>query len=89
MKSAKEEIEKAKKDELFEYTIDIIQENFYDEMMTNLNKVEDPDRYFNQYYGYTKIGNPYFDKGSRQLSYYVETIAANSKRQHINTIFWK
>ena len=47
MKSAKEEIEKAKKDELFEYTIDIIQENFYDEMMTNLNKVEDPDRYFN------------------------------------------
>ena len=47
MKSAKEEIEKAKKDELFEYTIDIIQQNFYDEMMTNLNKVEDPDRYFN------------------------------------------
>ena len=32
---------------LFAFALDVIQEEFYKEMMKNLSKVEDPDRYYN------------------------------------------
>ena len=56
-----------------------VQEQFYDEIMTNFNKVEDPDRYHNWYHGYTGIGYPKYDHTylSNQLKYILYTSATS------------
>ena len=59
--------------ELLDYAMDKIQDEFYKEIMTNLSKVEDPDRYFNWYHGYTKIRYPYYSSIYNQLKYNVDT----------------
>ena len=38
--------------ELFDYSLDVINDEFYEEIMANLSKVEDPDRFYNWYHGY-------------------------------------
>ena len=50
--------------ELFEYALRVIQDEFSNEMVKNLSKLEDPDRYYNWYYGYTFIGYPLFMAGN-------------------------
>ena len=47
--------------ELFDFALDVIQDEFHDEIMKNLSKIEDPDRYYNWYNGYTKIKYPCYD----------------------------
>ena len=61
--------------ELKEYADEVLQEAFYNEMMTNLSKVEDPNRFSNWYYGNTDIQYPYFDKRSQSLNYSITTSA--------------
>ena len=51
--------------ELFEFTLDVIQEEFYGEMIKNLSKVVDPDRFYNWYQGYTKERYPYMRDNNR------------------------
>ena len=48
------------REELFDFALDVIQDEFHKEIMTNLSKVEDPDRYYNWYHGYTRIRYPYY-----------------------------
>ena len=36
--------------ELFDFALDIVQDEFYDETMKNLSKLKDPDRYYNWYH---------------------------------------
>ena len=43
--------------------------------MTNLSKVDDPDRYYNWYHGYTEIEYPYYYKKYNRLMYKVSTSA--------------
>ena len=59
--------------ELLDFALDVIQGEFYKVMMRNLSKVEDPDRYYNWYHGYTRIVYPYFK--DEQLYYNVFTSA--------------
>ena len=65
--------------ELSDYAIDIIQDEFHKEMMTNLSKLEYPERYYNWYHGFTKLEYPYYNDDSRiqQLIYYVQTSAVS------------
>ena len=62
--------------ELTDFALDVIQSEFYKEMIANLSKVEDPDRYYNWYHGYTEIGYPYQRTGYNQLWYIVFTSAS-------------
>ena len=57
--------------------------------MNNLTKVEDPNRYYNWYHGYTKIVYPYYDKFSNQLRLIVVTSATsgNITTQYFDTKF--
>ena len=42
--------------ELLDYALDVIQYEFYIEIMANLSKVKEENRFQNWYYGYTEIG---------------------------------
>ena len=61
------------RNKLINYAMDVIQEEFYKEVMKNLSKVEDPNRYHNWYHGYAAIEYPYYK--NNQLRYEVSTIA--------------
>ena len=62
---------------LFDFALDVIQDDFHKEVVTNLSKVEDPDRYYNWYHGYTLIAYPYHDTVYNQLFYHVTTSATS------------
>ena len=54
IQSEKIKIDDKLRKEFYDYAIEVIQENYFQEWMTNLSKIEDPNRYYNWYYGYTK-----------------------------------
>ena len=61
--------------ELLDYALDVILDQYYNEAMANLSKIQDPDRYYNWYHGYTEVTYPYDSYSKQQLYYYVETTA--------------
>ena len=61
--------------QLFNSALSIIQEEFFIDIMKNLSKVKDSDRYYNWYHGFTRINYPNFEWN--QLRYYVYTSAAS------------
>ena len=71
--------------ELFEYALNIIQNDFYDEIIANLTKIQDPNRHFNWYHGYSKIVFPYHNSKFNQLSYYIFT---NARSGNISTQYF-
>ena len=79
LKSEKLKLDDDTRRELSDYAIDIIQDEFHKEMMTNLSKLEYPERYYNWYHGFTKLEYPYYNDDSRiqQLIYYVQTSAVS------------
>ena len=70
---------------LFEYAFDVLQDEFYKETIRNLSKLDDPDRYYNWYHGYTKIQYPYYDSKLSQLHYDVHTSATSG---NISTLYF-
>ena len=77
LQSEKVKLNNDKRENLIKDSLGIYQEQFYKEMMRNLSKFEDPDRYYNWYHGYTEIGYPYYSTNSNQLQYHVETYATS------------
>ena len=63
--------------EMFKFAINAIQQSFYNEMMKNLSKVNDPDRNYNWYHGYTKIRYPYYQDGQLRYSIYTSALTGN------------
>ena len=64
--------------ELFDYALDIVQEEFYKEMMKNLSKVVYSNRFHDWYYGYTLIEYPYYFYDTfNQLRIIVSTTASS------------
>ena len=61
--------------ELIDFATDVCQDEFYNEILSNLSKVEDPDRYYNWYHGFTDIIYPYHDQRFNQLWYSIVTYA--------------
>ena len=74
-------LDNATRDELTNYAVMLLYEHLYNTSMTNLNKLEDNDRYYNWYHGYSKIRLPFHSSGasffssSPTLYYYVNTYA--------------
>ena len=77
LQSEKKKLDKDKRENYFEQALTDFQDHFYNEMMTNLSKVDDPNKYYNWYQGYTKIAYPYFNHGREELNYNVETYATS------------
>ena len=72
-------------DALFEYAFDVLQDEFYKETIRNLSKLDDPDRYYNWYLGYTRIQYPYYDSKISQLHYDVHTSTTSG---NISTLYF-
>ena len=83
MKQAeKVEIDKERRNELFDYALDIIQYEVYKVILKNLSKVEDPKRYYNWYHGYTEIKYPYLNFGQLLYKLYTSTTLGNISTQY-------
>ena len=89
MQSEKVELDDKSREDMMEYAMEVIQDAFYEEIMTNLSKMEDPDRYYNWYHGYTKIEYPYVHKHLNQFNYFIETSASsgNIRLKHFGEKF--
>ena len=48
------------RDELTQFAVGLIQDHVYNEVMTNISKLEEENRYYNWYRGYTAIVMPYW-----------------------------
>ena len=79
---------KARK-ELFDYSLDVINDEFYEEIMANLSKVEDPDRFYNWYHGYATVEYPFYIKEDNQLNYmmYTSATSGNISTQYFGNKF--
>ena len=77
MKSENISLDKNTRDELYKYALDVIQNEFFEELMGNFSKIDEKKRYHNWYYGYSEIKYPYFDLGTNQLTYKLKTNAQN------------
>ena len=61
------------RDELTNYSTELLHEQLTGTILTNLDKMEDDDRYFNWYNGITKIEAPYYS--DNRLKFYINTYA--------------
>ena len=59
-----------------DYAFELLHDSFYSEIKENLSIINNDDRYFNWYHGYTEIGIPYWQYGN-QLDYPVRTTASS------------
>ena len=64
------------RNELLNFARDVIQDDFYNQMMTNLSKLHEENRYFNWYQGYSELKYPLIDSMGR-VSYIVKTSATS------------
>ena len=60
---------------LVDYMLDLLHDSYYQELMVNVSFLQDEDRYYNWYKGYTMIDIPYDAHG--QLQYTVYTTATS------------
>ena len=65
------------RNELANYAVEMLYDHLYDNIMKNLSKLEDNDRYYNWYHGYTAIQLPLFDPKNDSVNYYVHTAASS------------
>ena len=65
---------KEMRDEMFKYSVDVINEDSFSE--NNWTKLHEGDRFFNWYHGYTKIDKPYSDE-VEGLTYDISTTATS------------
>ena len=95
LKSTNMNLNSKSRNELIDYSLDVIQEELYKEVMANLSKLEDPDRFYNWYHGYTTIKYPFYDVFTKsgeelgRLVYMVHTSATsgNISTQHFGNPF--
>ena len=75
------------RDELTQYAVKLIQDNNFQEVMTNLSQIEEENRFYNWYNSYTKTNIPYWgpdtsasctqDCTEVKLRYYIDTVATS------------
>ena len=68
MESEKVSIDEETRQELLEYAVEVVQDDFYAEIMRNLSKVEDPNRFKNWYRGYNRILYSFFQTYPYQVN---------------------
>ena len=84
MESKRIKLDSETRRQLLDDAIDDIQENYYKEIMRNLSKIQDPDRYFNWYKGYTEVGFPYYSSTTNELvtKIFTSAVSGNISTQY-------
>ena len=80
--SEKVQLNESKREEMVHFALDIIQNAFFKEVMTNLSKLYYPDRYYNWYHGYTKLQYPYCCNYDKQLLLMCKPLLHQETYQH-------
>ena len=78
IQSEKRKLDEDTRKELFEHAKELIQESIYEEVLKNLSKMEDLDRFSNWYQGLTKIELPLIDKDNNDQFYFPLTTSATT-----------
>ena len=75
--------------ELFDFALDVVQDEFYEETMRNLSKIQNPNRYYNWYHGYTQLRYPFYYDEDNQLTYteYTTATSGNMTTQYFGKNF--
>ena len=66
---------KEMRDEMFEYALDVINEDSFSK--NNWTKLHEEDRFYNWYHSYTKIQSPYYDSDDDGLNIRIYTSASS------------
>ena len=76
------------RNELANFAVELLYDQLHETMMRNMSKLEDNDRYYNWYHGYTKIELPYIDYFGH-VDYTVHTAASSGtiSTQHLGEEF--
>ena len=69
--SEKVTLTKNLRDDLLDFALDVIQYEYYEELMANLSKLEDKDRYYNWYHGFTRVVYPIYNTRYRRLDFFL------------------
>ena len=72
MESEKVGIDEETRQELLEYAMEVVQDDFYADMMRNMSKLHDPDQFKNWYIGYNRILLPYMHTERYQINKKVD-----------------
>ena len=74
---------------LYEFALNVIHEEFHNELMTKLGKIEDSDRFYNWYYGLTQINYPTLkiDSSSSRKYYLWYDFQTSATSGNISTKF--
>ena len=86
------EAEKVKLDnetrkEMFHHVLEIIALDSHNEMMNNLSKLEDPDRYHNWYHGYTGVKYPTTSYKRPYNTLFTSATSGNISTQYFGETF--
>ena len=79
MKAHGLQIDEQQRIELYNYALIEFQEIFSNNLMQNLSKIVDPERYRNWYYGFTQISFPYINEDDNELWHYINTTATSGR----------
>ena len=71
------------RDELIQYASELLYDDLYDTIMTNLSFFKDNDRYYNWYHGYTEIRLPKFN--NEKVNY---AVVSSAKSGSISTQYY-
>ena len=65
------------REELYNYAKELMMDQLYDDIMTDIHMLEDNDRYYNWYHGFTEMRLPYYESFNSHLKYFVVTTATS------------
>ena len=75
------------KDELINYSLELLYDHLHENMIKNLSLLEDKERYYNWYHGYTEILLPYYYASRFNCDVRTSAISGNISSQHYGQNF--
>ena len=70
-------LDKNTRKDLAKYAVELVQEELYNMVMKNLSLLQDDDKYYNWYHGYSLIGLPYIQAQKYEVYYTMRTYATS------------
>ena len=70
-------LDKNTREGLAKYAVELVQEELYNMIMKNLSILQDDEKYYNWYHGYSLIGLPYIKAQKYELFYTMRTYATS------------
>ena len=85
----KTSLDNESRENLIQFAMEVFQNEFYDDILSNLSKLKDPDLYYNWYHGYSLLQYPSYDPKYENLIHKITTSATsgNISTAHFGEMF--